>query len=70
MEQLAVIVWANVHIVMAGGKFAKFHIRGWCVHIGCSLGRPDGKLCWYGGKGVTELNKWDMGTIAINWIRG
>ena len=45
---------------MAGGKFAKFHIRSWA-----GLGRLDGKLCWYGGKGVTELNKRDMGTISI-----
>ena len=46
---------------MAGGKFAKVHIRGWA-----RLGRPDGKLCWYGGKGFTKLKKRDRGTISIN----
>ena len=40
MEQLAVIVWANVHIVMAGGKFAKVSHPGLvCAHR-VWLGRP------------------------------
>ena len=48
MEQLAVIVWANVHIVMAGGKFAKVSHPGLvCAHrVWAVVFRWRGKVIW------------------------
>ena len=78
MGQLAVIGWANVHIGMAGGKFAKVSHPG----LVCTQRVWAGQASWQGkviwnrqvvlvrGERVTELKKWDMGMISINWIRG
>ena len=48
MGQLAVIVWANVHIVMAGGKFAKVSHPGLvCAHrVWAGQARWRGKVIW------------------------
>jgi hypothetical protein len=48
VEQLAVIVWANVHIVMAGGKFAKVSHPGLvCAHrVWAGQARWRGKVIW------------------------
>ena len=58
MEQLAVIVWANVHIVMAGGKFAKVSHPGLvCAHrVWAGQARWRGKVICAGTGGKGSLN--------------